>query len=88
MGQILVRKLDDAVIQRLKQRASGQKLSLEESVRRILAEAATPEKPSREQLIAEMDRIARMGKPITQRPFSEDLIREDRDGGEDGRYRR
>ena len=79
MGQILVRNLDDAVIQRLKQRASHQKLSLEESVRRILAEAATPEKPSREQLIAEMDRIASMGKPITKPPFGWQMIREDRD---------
>ena len=88
MGQIIVRNLDDGVILRLKQRAFEQKLSLEESVRRILADSARPKKPSREELIAEMDRIASMGKPITKRPFAEDLIREDRDGGEDGRYRR
>jgi antitoxin FitA len=88
MGQILVRNLEDTVIRRLKQRASRQKLSLEETVRRILAEAAQPEKPSREQLVAELDRIANMGKPITRRPFAEDLIRQDRDRGPDGRYRR
>ena len=79
MGQILVRNLDDGVIRRLKLRASRQNLSLEEAVRRILAEAAQPEKPSREQLIAEMDRIASMGKPITKSPFGWQLIREDRD---------
>ena len=88
MGQILIRNLDDRVIRRLKQRASEQKLSLEEAVRRILAEAARPERPSPEELIAELDRIAKMGKPITKRPFAEDLIREDRDSGPDGRYRR
>lgn len=88
MGQILVRNLNDAVIQRLKQRAAREKLSLEEAVRRILAEAAIPQEPSREQLVAEMDRIAKMGKPIAKRPFAEDLIREDRDGEPDGRYRR
>jgi plasmid stability protein len=79
MGQILVRNLDDSVIRRLKQRASQQKLSLEEAVRRILAEAAKPEKPSKQVLLAELDRIASMSPPITEPPFSEHLIREDRD---------
>lgn len=88
MGQILVRNLDDAVIRRLKQRASREKLSLEEAVRRILAEAAQPEKHSKEQLLAEVKRIRDMGKPITKPPFAEHLIRGDRDGGRDGRYRR
>jgi len=88
MGQILVRNLDDSIIRRLKQRASEERLSLEEAVRRILAEASKPEKLSRDQLVAEMDRIANMGKPIAKRPFAEDLIREDRDGDPDGRYRR
>jgi antitoxin FitA len=79
MGQILVRNLDDGVIRRLKQRASRQNLSLEEAVRRILADATEPEKPSPEDLIAELDRIASMSPPITEPPFSEHLIREDRD---------
>lgn len=88
MGQILVRNLDNGVIRRLKQRASREKLSLEEAVRRILADAAQPEKPSKEQLLAELKRIREMGRPITEPPFAEHLIREDRDGGRDGRYRR
>ena len=79
MGQILVRNIDDSVIRRLKQRASEERLSLEEAVRRILAEASKPRKLSREQLVAEMDRIAAMGKPITKPPFGWQLIREDRD---------
>ena len=45
MGQILIRNLDDDVIARLKGRAR----TLEETLRRILAEAA---KPSREEIIA------------------------------------
>jgi plasmid stability protein len=88
MGQILVRNLDDAVIQRLKRRASREKLSLEETVRRILDEAAKPKKPSKAELLAEMRRIREMGKPITKPPYAQHLIREDRDGGPDGRYRR
>jgi|GraSoiStandDraft_8_1057269.scaffolds.fasta_scaffold224808_2 plasmid stability protein len=79
MGQILVRNLDDGVIRRLKQRASRENLSLEETVRQILALAAQPDKPSPEELIAELNRIASMSPPITEPPFSEDLIREDRD---------
>ncbi|HTQ14359.1 MAG TPA: hypothetical protein VMH86_10825 [Rhizomicrobium sp.] len=78
MGQIIVRNLDDAVIQRLKRRAAREKLSVEETVRRILADAE-PAQPSKAELLAEIDRIAHMGKPITEPPYSEDLIREDRD---------
>jgi len=87
MGQILVRNIDDALITRLKQRAARQKLSLEEAVRRILA-SAEPAKLSKEELSARWAEIRAMSKPITKPPFSQDLIREDRDGGEDGRYRR
>jgi antitoxin FitA len=87
MGQIIVRNLEDGLIQRLKRRAAEQKLSLEETVRRILAQAE-PERFSKNELLAEMARIQAMGKPISGPPYAEDLIREDRDGGEDGRYRR
>ena len=79
MGQILIRNLDDAVIHDLKRRATREKLSLEETVRRILAEAVKSKRPSREELLAELDRIAAMSPPITEPPFAEDLIREDRD---------
>jgi plasmid stability protein len=76
MGQIIVRKLDESVVQRLKQRAKVQGISLEEAVRRILSEAV---KPSKAELLKEIDRIRAMSKPITEPPFSQDLIREDRD---------
>jgi len=79
MGQILVRNVDDAVVQKLKFRASRDKLSLEETVRRILSEAVKPEAPSKEELLAELEQIRKMSPPITEPPFSEHLIREDRD---------
>jgi len=86
MGQILVRKVDNAILTELKRQAADQGISLEEKARRILADAARSR--SKAELLAELDRIAAMGKPIMKPPFSQDLIREDRDGGEDGRYRR
>ena len=76
MGQLIVRKLDDAIIKRLKQRAKKQGISLEEAVRRVLAEAV---KPNKDELLEEMRRIRAMSPPITEPPFSQDLIREDRD---------
>jgi plasmid stability protein len=76
MGQIIVRKLDDAVIKRLKQRAKKQGISLEEAVRRVLLESV---KPNKDELLEEMRRIRAMSPPITKPPFSQDLIREDRD---------
>jgi plasmid stability protein len=68
MGQILVRDLDDRVIEQLKARALKADKSLEQTVREILVAAA---KPSREEILAEMDR------PVTL--DATDLIREDRD---------
>ncbi|HEX4158157.1 MAG TPA: hypothetical protein VHY79_06755 [Rhizomicrobium sp.] len=76
MGEILIRNVDDYVVRRLKKQAADQGLSLEESLRQALAQLV---RPSRDELIAEMRRIRAMSPPITERPFSEDLIREDRD---------
>lgn len=39
MGDISVRRLDDAMLQRLRQRAAGHGISMEEEVRRILQAA-------------------------------------------------
>jgi plasmid stability protein len=74
MGQILVRNLEDSVIERLKQRARKADKSLEQTVRDILTEAA---KPSRAELLAEMDRIRESIGPVSL--DATDLIREDRD---------
>ena len=76
MGQILVRNLDDAVIKRLKEDASQEGISLEEKARRVLAEGV---KNNNQQLMEELKRIRAMSPPITKPPFSQDLIREDRD---------
>jgi plasmid stability protein len=74
VGQIIVRNLDDSVIARLKARASRTGKSLEQSVRDILSDAA---KPSREEVLAEMDRIRERIGPVSL--DATDLIREDRD---------
>jgi plasmid stability protein len=76
VGQIIVRKLDDAIIKQLKQRAKKQGISLEEAVRRALEDAV---KPTKKELLEELKRIRAMSPPITEPPFSQDLIREDRD---------
>jgi plasmid stability protein len=77
MGQIIVRNLDDGVIARLKQKARKQNKSLEQTVRDVLTEAA---RPSREELLKEIDRIRTMVGPVPG--DSTDLIREDRDNDE------
>ena len=74
MGQILIRNLEDSVIERLKRRALKADKSLEQTVREILTEAA---KPSLEEILAEMDRIREQIGPVTL--DATDLIREDRD---------
>lgn len=74
MGQILVRNLDDRIIDRLKQRARRENTSLEQSVRRILTEAA---KPSREQVVAEIDALRKRIGPVPG--DSTGFIREHRD---------
>lgn len=74
MGQLLVRNLDDQVIARLKERARRANQSLEQTVRAILAEAA---KPSRQDILAEMDRIRERIGPVQL--DATDFIRADRD---------
>src|SRR5437763_7381149 len=54
MGQVVIRNIDDRVIETLKARAATQQKSLEQSLREILAAAAAP---SRAELLAEVKRI-------------------------------
>jgi len=79
VGQVIIRNVDDRVLERLKARAAVQRKSLEQSLRDLLTEAA---KPSREELLADLERIRAMTPPrqpgVTY-PTAEDLIREDRD---------
>lgn len=75
MAQVIIRNIDDQVLERLKQRASERKVSLEQSLRDILAEAA---RPSREERIQRLREIRAMTPP-GPRTSGADLIREDRD---------
>jgi antitoxin FitA len=79
MGQIVIRNVDDRVLERLKERAAAQRKSLEQSLRDLLTKAA---KPDRAELVAELERIRGMApsrKPGADYPTAEQLIREDRD---------
>ena len=78
MGQVVIRNVDDRVLERLRARAMAQRKSLEQSLRDLLTEAA---RPSRTELLAELERIRAMAPPrapgVTY-PTAEQLIREDR----------
>ena len=77
MVDILVRNLDKETARRLKEKAKAKGASLSETAREALAAYV---KPSREELIKELDRIRSMS------PYSDidstDLIRADRDNDE------
>jgi antitoxin FitA len=79
VGQVIIRNIDDRVVERLKAGAMAQRKSLEQSLRDLLTEAA---KPSRAELLVELERIRAMTPPhalgVTY-PTAEDLVREDRD---------
>ena len=79
MGQVVIRNIDDLVLERLKARAAEQHKSLEQSLRDLLAAAA---KPSRAELLAEVERIRAMTpprRPGKHYPTAEQLVRESRD---------
>nr|WP_254452307.1 hypothetical protein [Roseicella sp. DB1501] len=78
MAQLLVRNLDEAVVERLKARAARAGRSLEAELRDILTTVA---KPSKEEVMARLDRSRAMLRP--PRPGEAtvvEMIREDRDG--------
>ena len=79
MGQVLIRNIDDDVLERLKRRAAAESKSLEQCLREVLAVAA---RPSHEELLAELERIRAMTpprQPGVKYPTAEELIRKDRD---------
>lgn len=79
MGQVIVRNLDDAVIEFHRRRAKARGVSLEQELRDVLGRAA---KPSKEELLEEMRQIRAMTLPLPpgeQRAPGWLLIREDRD---------
>jgi plasmid stability protein len=78
MGQVIIRNVDDRVLERLRARAVAQGKSLEQSLRDLLTEAA---RPSRAELLADLERIRLMTPPRdpgVSYPTAEQLIREGR----------
>jgi plasmid stability protein len=76
MGQVLIRNIDDAIIERLKAHATARRQSLEQTLRDILAEAAG--RLTRSERVARADRIRAM-TPRRLEDSSTALIRADRD---------
>jgi len=75
MAQIIVRNLDDAVVERLKAQAKDNNRSLEAEVRRILEQSAKMDMAQARQIVMEWR------KKLQGREFVDSvaLIREDRD---------
>jgi antitoxin FitA len=75
MGQVLVRKLADKVIEAHRARARARGVSLEQELRDVLSRAA---RPTRQELLEDMARSRAMTPP-GHRTRAEDIIREVRD---------
>jgi plasmid stability protein len=75
MGQILVRDLNDEVIERLKNRARNDGRSLQSEVKLILEQAARADVKAARKLANDIRKRFK-GRKLTD---SADLIREDRD---------
>lgn len=74
MGQILIRKIDDATLDGLKQRAAREKVSTEEGARRAIAAYVQPDLNA---VLARMEAIGRRIGPLPG-PSSLDDLRVDR----------
>ena len=75
MAQVIVRNLDKATVDALKSRAAARGRSLEQELRQVLAEAATPTR-------SETIQIAGSIRAMSRHTIAVDLnalIREDRD---------
>lgn len=77
MAVLTIRNLDGAVLEALRQRAALHDRSTEAEARVVLASAVG--KPDRAAFLEVIRRIQAMSPAITEPPFTEDLIREDRD---------
>jgi plasmid stability protein len=77
MGTVTIRNLDDAVIDRLKERAQDNGRSLEAELRALLTEMS--ERPSRQKFIEFAESVAAMTPKDVEQTDSALLIREDRD---------
>jgi plasmid stability protein len=77
VAQVLIRNLDDAVVEAIRRRAALRGHSLEQELREIVSAAATP---SRAEALEMVDRIRAL-TPNVKQTDSTELIREDRDAG-------
>ncbi len=84
MAEILVRDVDDALVERLRARAEKVGLSLEAEVRRIIEESACrePAEPPKVDKATALRLLDEFRARFKGRKFSDsvELIREDRDG--------
>lgn len=79
MGQVIVRNLDDAVLEALRKRARERGTSMEQFLREGITAMVAPD---RRQWLEQLDRIRAMAPPQSSAgssPLVEELIREDRD---------
>ena len=77
MATMTIRNLDDVVVEKLKQKAKANNRSLEAEVRVVLETSA--KKPSRREVLAELDRIAAMTPKGVKQTDSVELLREARE---------
>ena len=79
MGQLIVRNLDDAVLEALRERARERGKSMEQFLREGITAMVAPD---RRRWLEELDHIRAMAPPrssVGPSPLVEELIREDRD---------
>jgi plasmid stability protein len=75
MGQVIVRNLEDRVIEAHRRRARARGVSLEQQLRDVLSATAGP---SREEALARADALRARTRP-GDFPTAAELVREDRD---------
>jgi plasmid stability protein len=77
LAQVVIRNLDDVVVERLRARAAAERKSLEQKLREVLADAA---RPLPADVLAELARCRAMSPPVPAgAPLAEDIVREIRD---------
>ncbi|KQT33609.1 hypothetical protein ASG29_06210 [Sphingomonas sp. Leaf412] len=79
MGQVLIRNLDDGLIEDYKRSAADHGRSLEAELRAALASTRPRARLSKEELLALSDRLLALTPPSSAAVDSTLLIREDRD---------
>ncbi len=80
MGQVIVRNLEDRVIETHRRRAQSRGVSLEQELRDVLRRAAMPSRDERLRRAKEIAALTPALPAGQERPPAEVLIRESRDG--------